>query len=203
MRVYPSGWKWRRGYLPVLLLTAGIVTPPGAAQTTQYLGSQVCLSCHPDKQTWRNSMHATGLKRVDDNSWSLRTGYAVVAATDGNGVDDIQQGLDLNDVHSGFNRFKPYAPVLGYDAGSGYSIRIGTVKFPVRFAYGGSGEYRQLYGVKIPVVDRPSGWSAGDHISPVQYNELSHQFVPYRPEAWYNEDGTPRQRPGMRAAELP
>ncbi len=182
-------------YLLVALLSLVIFLGKSIAQSPMYVGSEMCLSCHPEYSDWRATMHATGLKSVENDGFSLQPRHGIVADMDGNGVDDFKQGLDLNVVSESFGQYRPNAPVLGYDAKSGYKIRIGQVEFPVRFAYGGSGRYRQLYGVKIPVVDRVEGVSAGHYISPVQYNQETHQFAPYEPDAWYHSDGSPRITP--------
>jgi len=189
----------------VLAGLAAMTAAPAAlrAQPPGYVGAEMCLSCHPDQESWRGSRHATGLTSLGSDSYSLQPGFGVVADVDGNGVDDFRQGLDLNTIRSGFDRYRPNAPVLGYDAATGYRIRIGTVQFPVRFAYGGSGRFRQLYAVKIPVGDRAGGLSAGYYVSPVQYNEITHEYVAYRPEAWYRQDGSPRFTLGAMTRQLP
>ena len=173
------------------------------AQTDGYVGSELCLGCHPDKAEWRASRHAVGIAGLESDAFSLQPGLGVVADIDGNGIDDFKQGLDLNRVAPAFAPFRPYAPVLGYDPAAGYYIRIRDVTMPVRFVYGGAGGYRQLYAVQIPVADRADGLSAGRYISPVQYNELTHDFVPYQPERWYAPDGTPRISPSTTTQDLP
>ena len=189
----------------VPLLFAGLVFAPARVfpQSTGYVGSEMCLSCHPQFESWRGTMHATGLKSVANDAFSLQPGNGVVADFDGNGVDDFKQGLDLNVVSSEFAQFQPNAPILGYSPETGYTIRIGSVTFPVRFAYGGSGAKRQLYAVKIPVVDREDRRSAAHYISPVQYDELTHRFVPYNAQSWYAPDGSPRVTPSTTTKELP
>jgi hypothetical protein len=140
---------------------------------------------------------------VADDTFSLQPKNGVVADLDGNGVDDFKQGLNFNNISSAFDNYKPNAPVLGYDAEQGYTIRIGQVVLPVRFAYGGSGFYRQLFGVKVPAVNRSDGLSAGHYISPVQYNEATNQYVPYSPHYWYNPDNSPRVTPAATTEEAP
>ena len=193
----------------VLVVAVGLYgVPAGPAyadsgQPLNYVGSELCLSCHPKQAGWRSSLHATGLKTVDDDRFSLRPKDGVVADVDGNGVDDFKQGLDFNEISSLFDPYKPNAPVLQYDRETGYAIRIGEVNFPVRFAYGGSGVYRQQYAVKIPVADRAGGLSAGHYISPVQYNEATNEYVPFGPEYWYDADHLPRLATVVTTREMP
>ena len=33
---------------------------PGVLQSRTFVGSEICLACHPDQAGWRTSMHATG-----------------------------------------------------------------------------------------------------------------------------------------------
>lgn len=189
----------------VLVAFLGLALVPGrvAAESPMYVGSEMCLSCHQEYTGWRNTLHATGLKSAANDAFSMQLRHGVVADVDGNGVDDFKQGLDLNLVSSAFDKYRPNAPVLGYDAAGGYKIRIGQTELPVRFAYGGSGVHRQLYAVKIPVVDRADRQSAGHYMSPVQYNEATHQYAPYMPEAWYAPDGSPRITPVTATLDLP
>jgi hypothetical protein len=114
----------------------------------------------------------------------------IIADYDKNGVDDFKQGLDFNKISSAFNQYKPNAPVLGYSAKGGYTIRIGPMEYPVVMVHGGSGTYKQRYVVRIPVTDTATGYSAGVYYSPVQFNEATQAYVVYEPTYWYNADNT-------------
>ncbi|MBI3693835.1 MAG: hypothetical protein HY238_03210 [Acidobacteria bacterium] len=164
----------------------------GAAASRLYVGSEACMACHKDKTDWRNSLHATGLKTVSNDAYSMQVKHGVVVDYDRNGIDDFKQGLDFNRIASAFDPYKPNAPVLRYDASRGYLIRIGNVDYSVKLAHGGSGLYKQRFLVKIPVTDRPGGYSAGTYYSPIQYNEAVKQYSVYEPSYWYNADNTPK-----------
>ncbi|MEK7407262.1 MAG: multiheme c-type cytochrome [Acidobacteriota bacterium] len=164
---------------------------PGAAASRIYVGAEVCLACHPAQAGWRRSLHATGLKMVPNDAFSMKVKDGVVADANRNGVDDFKDGLDFNKISSAFDRYKPNAPIMKYDAAKGYSIQIGEVVFPVIFAHGGTGQYKQRWVVRIPVVDRPDRLSAGVYESPIQFNEANSQYAAYNPQNWYNADNTP------------
>ena len=128
-----------------------------AAESKMYVGSEMCLSCHPNQAGWRDSMHATGFKATDTSAFSLQLKRGVIADYDQNGVDDFMEGLDFNQISSKFDAYKPNAPVLGYSDGTGYTVKVGEVTHPVKFAYGGSGVWKQRYMVKIATSEGESG----------------------------------------------
>lgn len=165
---------------------------PLAAESKLYVGSEACMVCHRDQAGWKNSLHATGLKTVNTDAFSMKTRKGIIVDYDRNGVEDFKQGLDFNRINSVFDPYKPNAPVLSYANGKGYSIRIGRVDYPVVFTHGGSGFYKQRFIVKIPVTDRPGGLSAGNYYSPIQYNEANYSYVLYEPAYWYNADRSPK-----------
>jgi len=165
---------------------------PGAATSKIYVGAEACMACHPQYSGWRNSLHATGLKTVSTDAFSMRTRHGVIVDYDNNGVDDFRQGLDFNRISSAFDPYKPNAPVLKYDGAKGYLIRIGNVDYPVKLAHGGTGSYKQRFLVKMPVTDRSDGWSAGTYYSPIQYNEANRQYVVYEPTYWYTANNIPK-----------
>jgi len=168
---------------------------PGVDQSRTYVGSEICLACHPDQDQWRTSMHATGFKITSTDAFSMQDKFGVVVDYDGNGVDDFKQGLDFNQISSVFDKYKPNAPVLGYDENRGYTFTIGQVTHDSRFAYGGSGLYKQRFVVKIPTVDGPGGYGKGHYVGPIQYNEVTSEYVAYHPEDWWAADGTPHFTP--------
>lgn len=159
-----------------------------------YVGSEVCLACHTNYEGWWRSAHATSLKSLASAQYSLKYKDGVIADYDGNGIDDFVQGLDLNQISSGFDAYKPYAPILKYDEARGYLIRIGDVDYPVVVAQGGSTYYKQNFVVRVPVIDRPDGLSAGIYQSPLIYHEQTKRYTTFNPQYWYNDDHTPRFR---------
>ncbi len=174
---------------------------PGVMQSRTFVGSEICLACHSDQAGWRTSMHATGFNTASNDAFSLQDKFGIVVDYDGNGVDDFKQGLNFNEISGPFDAFKPNAPILGYQDGQGYTITIGQLTYVVRFAYGGSGLYKQRYVVRIPLADGPGGLSRAHYVSPVQYNETVNQYTTYHPEDWWNEDGSPIYTPVSTMAE--
>ncbi len=175
---------------------------PGVAASQMYVGSEICLACHPDQEGWRGSLHATGFKDTTHDTFTMQPKKGVVVDFDSNGVDDFKQGLDFNQISSVFDKYKPNAPILKFDPVKGYIVQIGMQEFPSGFAYGGSDLYKQRFVVKIPVADRADGYSAGYYVSPIQYNETVHQYVAYHPEDWYNADNSPRFTPQTTTAQV-
>ncbi|NOX87954.1 MAG: T9SS type A sorting domain-containing protein [Calditrichaeota bacterium] len=164
------------------------------ALANSFVGPEKCLTCHNnptlgDATGWRTSMHANGYSIVLDDSRSMETLYGIIADYDENGVDDFHDGLDFNKITSAFDKYKPNAPILGYSAENGYTITIGDVTHRVYLTYGGSGLYKQRFGVKINTSE---GESEGIYISPVQFNEKTHEYVVYHGDAWYDESNKPK-----------
>ena len=91
-------------------------------------------------------------------------------------------------ITSAFDKYKPNAPILAYSAGTGYTITIGTQTHRVYLTYGGSGLYKQRYGVRINTVQ---GESKDIYISPIQFNEKTHEYVLYHADAWYDANNAP------------
>jgi hypothetical protein len=174
-------------FLFIISLSLGLV------QAQTYVGPERCLECHNnvglgDMTGWRSSMHANGYSHVPDDAHSLENLYGIVADGNQNMVDDFKDSLNFNDIESAFDQFKPNAPILGYSAETGYTIKIGEVTHKVYLTYGGSGLYKQRYMVKINTSE---GESAALYISPVQYNDKTYEYVTYHPEAWWDESDQP------------
>jgi hypothetical protein len=115
--------------------------------------------------------------------------YGVIADFDQNGMDDFKDGLDLNTISTKFDPYKPNAPILGYSAETGYTITIGTQTHKVYMTYGGTGDWKQRYAVKINTTT--DGETADYYISPVQYNDKTDGYTSYHPEDWYDGSNMP------------
>jgi hypothetical protein len=165
-----------------------------------YVGSELCLGCHKAFKTWKDTKHAQSIRKPMPR-YSLIPGKGVVADYDRNGVDDFIQGLDFNTVASVFDAYKPYAPVLSVENGQ-YFIRLGEVKMPVVFVLGGTGDWRERYGVRIPVSDSPTGYSDEIYTSPVQFNEDSKTYFAYKAGNWYGPTKRPLVAPGTTRASI-
>ena len=174
----------------------------GFGQAT-YVGPETCLSCHSgviasDKTDWRGTLHANGYSAVLDDSHSMENEKGVVCDYNQNGIDDFKDGLDFNTISSVFDPYKPNAPVLAYSAIDGYTITIGAVTHRVYLTYGGSGLWKQRYAVRINTAE---GESKDLYISPIQYNETTHQYVLYHPNAWYDASFQPIFTPSSTLAD--
>lgn len=113
-----------------------------AALQETFVGSETCLACHSgpravhnyDASGWRNTLHSHPFKTVEDDRDSMVMGKGVVADSNGNGIDDFREGLDLATTPA-FAKYGENAPKLGYDE-NGYFVIIGEVRLPVFFAWG-------------------------------------------------------------------
>ncbi len=183
-------------------LQARLLQLYGAAATTQnvYVGSEFCIACHSGHAAWRDTKHNQALRRPMPE-YSLIAGKGIVADYDQNGVDDFTQGLDFNAISSAFDPYKPNAPKMSYEGGK-YYVTVGELKMPVIFTQGGTGEWKQRYGVRLPVSDRPTGLSAEIYMSPIQYNETTHGYVAYNAANWYDASNQPKWRAGMTAGQV-
>ncbi len=157
-------------------------------EADNFIGSEACLSCHADKSSWRNTLHANGFTQPT-GEFSMVDKKGIICDVNQNGIDDFMDGLDLSTVPA-FAQYGMYAPVLGYDAATDtYTITIGELTMPVFLTYGGSGLYKQRYIVKIPLAD--GTFSEGHYVSPIQYNEVTDEYVTYHPDAWYDANNMP------------
>jgi hypothetical protein len=76
---------------------------------------------------------------------------------------------------------------------------MGEVTHKVYLTYGGSGLYKQRYMLKI---NTSQGESAALYISPVQYNEITNEYVLYHPDDWYDSSDNPIYTPSSLLADV-
>jgi len=155
------------------------------------VGDPTCVACH----TWGSITYGVKHKQALRSPFganSLVAGKGVVADYDQNGVDDFMQGLDFNTISSVFDPYKPNAPILSYRASNDtYWITIGELTPRVVITQGGTGDWKQRYLLRVPVTGTGSGWTRDNYVSPVQYNEKTHEYVLYHPEHWWDGNGDP------------
>lgn len=183
---------------PLQRLTAHYTT--AQLESGVYVGSEFCLGCHEEYTTWKDTKHALSIRKPMAQ-YSLIPGKGVVADYDRNGVDDFIQGLDFNNVTSIFDAYKPYAPMLSVEKDQ-YFIALGEVKMAVVFVVGGTGDWRERYGVRLPVTDSRTGFSDDIYTSPVQFNEDSKTYFAYKIERWYGPTKRPLVAPGTSRASI-
>jgi len=174
----------------------------GAEATTSkvYVGGEFCIACHQEYASWRNTKHNQALKKPMPE-FSMVTGKGMVNDYDGNGIDDFAQGLDFNTINSVFDPYKPNAPKLSLENGT-YFITIGDFKMPVTFIQGGTGDWKQRWGVRIPVTDTATGLSADIYMAPIQYNEKTKSYVLYNARNWYDSNNQPIWKAGMTSSQI-
>ncbi|MHC4409794.1 MAG: ammonia-forming cytochrome c nitrite reductase subunit c552, partial [Planctomycetota bacterium] len=165
-----------------------IPTVPESAipsQSGDYAGSDTCRTCHNSiYETWANSRHTS---KVRDASLDVLVNDFNVS-----GSSDFEKGgagITFNPATSvppnqtAMTDFTPAAgvdyPMLGYN-GTDILIRIGPNTYVVTYVLGGTGKWKQRYMVTI---------DNQEYISPVQWNEITRQYVWYHPEHWYTING--------------
>ncbi len=157
-----------------------------------YVGSEFCIACHQDKAGFRDTLHRKKIRIPRPDT--------LVNDYNQNGINDFEEGLDFNTISSPFDKYKPYAPVLGFD-GTNYTITIGDLTMIVVAAQGGEG-WKQRYVVRVPVTGTPDGLTADNYISPIQYNLATHSYVVYHGSDWYDDNDQPKFHAGVSAAEF-
>ncbi len=188
-----------------LLLIVSIIIICGTAFAQTYVGPEKCLNCHNnvglgDMTMWRTSVMANGYSAVLDDTHSMQDFFGVVNDYNQNLVDDFKDGLDFNTISSVFDPFKPNAPILAYSETDGYTITIGEVTHKVILTYGGSGNYKQRYALQMVAAD---GNTKDLYISPIQYNEVTHEYVLYHADDWYDANNEPKFTNATTVAEIP
>ncbi|MHC4163350.1 MAG: ammonia-forming cytochrome c nitrite reductase subunit c552 [Planctomycetota bacterium] len=157
------------------------LTSTPAAPGTYSEGSQVCQTCHQAiYQTWEKSRHTKKVRVA-----SLTT---IVNDADSGGTNDFVEGgagVTYNVGTSpppGQTSFTDLAlgagieyPMLGWD-GINLLMRIGPNTYIVTYVLGGTGKWKQRYMITI---------DNQEYMSPVQYNDITRQYVWYHPEHWY------------------
>jgi len=186
--------------LPTPLQRLTSLYTPAQLESGVYVGSEFCISCHEKYKGWKDTKHALSIRKPMTR-YSLIPGKGVVADYDHNGMDDFVQGLDFNKIASVFDAYKPYAPVLSVEKGQ-YFIALGEVKMPVVFVLGGTGDWRERYGVRIPTTDSSTGYSDEVYTSPVQFNEDSKTYFAYKIGNWYGPTKRPLVTPGTTRASI-
>jgi len=173
-------------------------------QAGVYVGSEFCIACHEDHAGWRDTQHAHAWIQPMVK-WSLVPGKGVLADYDQNGVDDFVQGLDFNTISSPFDAYKPNAPKLSVKNGQ-YTITIGKLDLPVVFIkqwrWPDTGVWFQLFAVRVPVADSPTGYTGAVYSSPLDYVTEGNTWEAYAPEAWYDSDNQPLFGPGAATSQV-
>jgi len=157
-----------------------------------YVGSEFCIACHQDKAGFRETLHRMKIRVPRPDT--------MVNDYNQNGINDFDEGLDFNQISSAFDVYKPNAPKLSHEGGT-YYITVGELKMPVVIAQGGMG-WKQRWVVRIPVTGTPDGLTAGQYLSPIQYNLGTHGYVVYHGDHWYDENNEPKFHAGVSAAEV-
>jgi len=165
-----------------------------------YVGSNFCLACHTSKASYKDTNHASFIRRPLEQL-SLVAGKGVIADFDGNKVDDFKQGLDFNTISSPFDKYKPNAPKLSVENGT-YFVTIGTLKMPVAFTLAGQRNgSAQRFTVKVPVTDTQSKLSIDNYFAPIQYTPGT-GWAAYNPDRWYDSTNAPKFAAGIGSAAL-
>lgn len=175
-----------------LVSTLLTMYPQKALEEGVYVGSEFCIACHQSKAGFRDTLHRMKIRTPRPDT--------VVNDYNQNGINDFDEGLDFNQISSAFDAYKPNAPILSHE-GSTYYITIGSLKMPLVAAQGGVG-WKQRYVVRAPVTGTPNGLTAGNYVTPIQYNLSTHGYVVYHGADWYDSSNQPKFPSGVSAAEF-
>ena len=194
--------KWSANVMTAQAATAKLQKMYTAAELQKgvYIGSDFCLACHSGMSSYRDTNHASFLRRPLEK-WSLVPGKGVIADYDNNGVDDFRQQLDFNTIASAFDKYKPNAPKLSVESGT-YYVTIGSMKMPLVFTVAGQRNgSAQRYVVRVPVTDTATKMSTAVYFAPIQYAPAT-GWAAYSPAAWYDAANGPKFSAGISSASL-
>src|SRR5579884_2085124 len=166
-----------------------------------YVGSNFCLACHTDKASYKDTLHASFLRKPLVQ-YSLQPGKGVIADYDKNGVDDFIQGVDFNKVSGTvFDKYKPNAPILSVENGT-YFITVGSLKMPLVFTVAGQkgASLPQRYVVRVPVTDTANKLSTAAYYGPFTYDPATGYAIS---SGWYDSTtNAPKFSAGIGSAAL-
>ena len=166
-----------------------------------YVGSNFCLACHKSMSTYKDTNHASFIRRPL-TQWSLVPGKGVIADYDNNRVDDFIQGIDFNAISSPFDKYKPNAPKLSVESGK-YFVTIGSLKMEVLLTVAGQRNgSAQRFVVRVPVSDTANKLSTSAYFAPLSYTPGT-GWAAYSPNAWYDATtNAPKFAAGIGSAAL-
>ncbi len=175
---------------------------PAQLNAGVYVGSEVCLSCHTDAAGWRDTFHSHALRKPM-GMYTLQPGQGVLANYLNGPKDDFMMGLDFNAVSgTPFDSLKPNAPILSYRASDDtYWVQLGPggLKMQVVATWAGQEEGNgQRFMVRIPVTDRPNGYSASIYFAPFVWSGTGYSS---NASSWYNGN-VPKYSPGIASSDL-
>jgi hypothetical protein len=165
-----------------------------------YIGAEYCLACHPSYAKFKDTRHASLLRRPMTD-YTLIPDKGVLADQNGNGKDDFIDGLDFNTLSSPFDAYKPNAPKLSVKDGT-YLVTIGTVDYPVVFTVGGSEGQDQRFAVRIPVTDTDTKSSKANYFAPLVWSASTKKWTAYSPTGWYDAKNQPKFGATTKSSDL-
>lgn len=165
-----------------------------------YIGAEYCLACHPSYAKFKDTRHASLLRRPMVEFTTIPD-KGVMADQNGNGKDDFIDGLDFNTISSPFDIYKPNAPKLSVKNGT-YFVTIGTVDYPVVFTAGGSEGQDQRFAVRIPVTDTDTKFSKANYFAPLSWSAATKAWVTNSPTGWYDANNKPKFSATTKSSDL-
>lgn len=165
-----------------------------------YIGAEYCLACHPSYAKFKDTRHASLLRRPMTD-YTLIPDKGVMADQNGNGKDDFIDGLDFNTISSPFDAYKPNAPKLSVKNGT-YIVTIGTIDYPVVFTAGGGEGQDQRFAVRIPVTDTDTKFSKANYFAPLSWSAATKAWITNSPTGWYDANNQPKFGATTKSADL-
>jgi hypothetical protein len=185
-----------------IIQTLNKMYTPAQLSAGVYVGSEVCLACHTKEAGWRDTLHSHALRKPM-GMYTLQPGKGVLANYLGGPKDDFMMGLDFNTLSgTPFDSLKPNAPILSYRASDDtYWIQLGPngINLQVVATWAGQSVGNgQRYMVRIPVSDRPNGYSASIYFAPFAWSGTGYTS---NASSWYTGN-VPNYSPGIASSAL-
>ncbi len=201
-----SGWQWL--VCASLLMSAFIIRGNAEAAAT-YVGEAVCGSgCHLGKhEGWVQTAHqqilmdgASEYSYINDGNQSGRSEF----------FDGGRFPVTSLPGGDAFAAFGASAPILGRNATLGPYVQIGTAKYPVVYALGGSAVQNPTVADTDPadgrILNREAQWKQlyitqigpSHYVLPIQFNAKTNEYVPYNTSEWYDQANVPLAKASLR-----
>ena len=172
-------------FLILMATTLALFNTGQANAQPTYVGTETCNNCHGKESAIGGNQWTTWVTSKHNMKWrdpEERYGVIPISAFTGN--------LDLA-MNANFAVYDTLAPKLSYDnsdpadstdESSGYRVTIGDSVYVVNYTLGGSGDWKQRYMTKI---------GNSIYILPIQYNEITDEWVTYQASDWYDSNNQP------------
>jgi predicted CXXCH cytochrome family protein len=154
-------------------VTVDFVLEPRSLEGAAFVGSSACADCHAREYArWQSTLHANSIRFVDDPVAFL--GGSIIAPWTGTLTLPRTSTVSYQvELRTNAGRFE--ATLIDKNGG--------RRDYVVARTHGGGSGWKQRYHVKI---------GNSYYVLPIQWNEPTRAWVNYKPEYWFDADGTAR-----------